>query len=263
VSFFRGEKGTDGYELAEGIGGEGGQPESNTRARRSLAADQPCESPLGTTRDAMLAGGGSQPEERHVMASEVLKIDRRRKENRHGGFSNTYPTSFEERLLDMRVRTPPPSCSVLNYRRAASCSVLLAITTAHCSQRRSPDNVLNHRGRVRAGSTRSNRYWKTDGDGPGTRENLARGHERQIDKVSSYGLPFLPRSRRGREFYARRRAATGGAASISDMSVRGSRRDRRRRERGFFSIPPPTPPSGTTAVAYQHRPDRPVPTIAG
>jgi hypothetical protein len=39
---FCGDEGTDGAELAAGVGLAGGQPGSNALARRSLTADQPC-----------------------------------------------------------------------------------------------------------------------------------------------------------------------------------------------------------------------------
>jgi hypothetical protein len=46
---------------------------------RSMDDDQPCEfrAPYGVKHDARQAGGGSQPEERHALAAEVLNIGRR------------------------------------------------------------------------------------------------------------------------------------------------------------------------------------------
>jgi hypothetical protein len=47
------------------------------------------EPSLGTRRDIMQAEGGPQPEERHNLATELYKIDRRRK-TRYGGLSAKY-----------------------------------------------------------------------------------------------------------------------------------------------------------------------------
>jgi hypothetical protein len=61
---------------------------SNARARRSLAVDIPMSfmSPLGARIEATLDGGGSQPEERHGLAAEVVRITRRRKKPVRGVF---------------------------------------------------------------------------------------------------------------------------------------------------------------------------------
>jgi hypothetical protein len=62
----------------EGVGIRGGQLGSNARARRSLAVANhvSCTSPLGARLEATQDGGGSQPEERHGLAAEVLRIIR-------------------------------------------------------------------------------------------------------------------------------------------------------------------------------------------
>jgi hypothetical protein len=62
--------------------------------------------------------------------------------------------------------------------------------------------------------------------------------------------------------WARRRAATGGATSLSDGGVRGSRLDRRRLEGGGFLISFPLS-SGTTGLAHEQGLGRPVPTSSG
>jgi hypothetical protein len=68
------------------------------------------ESHLGVRRKAMHAGGGSQPEEPHGLAAEVLRIDRRRKNPVQRVFEHIFPytTSFAERRLDPRVQPTPP-----------------------------------------------------------------------------------------------------------------------------------------------------------
>jgi hypothetical protein len=79
--------------LAAGVGARGGQPGSIAKARGSLAAYQPMnlESPLGTMREATQAGGESQPEERHGLTAEVLRIDRRRKNPVRRVFESIFP----------------------------------------------------------------------------------------------------------------------------------------------------------------------------
>jgi hypothetical protein len=94
--YFGGEEGTGRFELAAGVWAGGRQPGSN--AWRSLAVDQPCESresPMMARREATHVGGGSQPDERHGLAAEVLRIDRRWK-TRYEGFLNKY---FQTRYI--------------------------------------------------------------------------------------------------------------------------------------------------------------------
>jgi hypothetical protein len=57
---------------------------------------------MGARLEATQDGGGSQPEERHGLAAEVLRIIRRRKNPVRGAFGKIfpYPPSFEERRLD-------------------------------------------------------------------------------------------------------------------------------------------------------------------
>jgi hypothetical protein len=75
------------------------------------------------------------------------------------------------------------------------------------------------------------------------------GHDiRQLGGVMVFSL--LPRNEG--EAYAWRRAATGGAATVSDEGVRGWSRGLRRLERGFF-LHAFLPNSGTTGVAYEPR----------
>jgi hypothetical protein len=61
---------------------------SGARARRSLIVDNPVSSmsPLGARLEATHDGGGSQPEERHGLAAEVLRIIRLRKNPVRGVF---------------------------------------------------------------------------------------------------------------------------------------------------------------------------------
>jgi hypothetical protein len=61
---------------------------SNARARRSLAVASHVSftSPLGAKLEATQDGGGSQAEERHGLAAEVLRITRRRKSPVRGVF---------------------------------------------------------------------------------------------------------------------------------------------------------------------------------
>jgi hypothetical protein len=70
---FYGDDGTDGSELAAGVGAGGGQPESNAWAWRSLTADQPFGTRVsnGARREATQAGGGPRQEERHGQTVEV------------------------------------------------------------------------------------------------------------------------------------------------------------------------------------------------
>jgi hypothetical protein len=62
--------------------------ESSAGARRSLAVESHVSfmSPLGARLEAKRDKGGSQPEERHGMAAEVLGIIRRRKKPSTEGF---------------------------------------------------------------------------------------------------------------------------------------------------------------------------------
>jgi hypothetical protein len=88
----------------EGFGDGGGHLGSTVMARRSLVVANPVSfaSPMGARLEATDDGGGSQPEERHGMAAEVLRIIRRRKNPVRGVFGKTfpYPPSIEERRLD-------------------------------------------------------------------------------------------------------------------------------------------------------------------
>jgi hypothetical protein len=52
-----GDEGTDGSELALGIGAGGGQPGSSARARRSLAVNQPCGTRVSHGGEARSYGG--------------------------------------------------------------------------------------------------------------------------------------------------------------------------------------------------------------
>jgi hypothetical protein len=74
----------------EGVEAGGGQLGSSARARRSLAVDSHVSfmSPLGARLEATQDGGGSQPEERHGLAAEVLRITRRRKNPVRGFLEN-------------------------------------------------------------------------------------------------------------------------------------------------------------------------------
>jgi hypothetical protein len=76
----------------EGVGAGGGQLGSSARARRSLAVDSPVSfmSPHGARLEATHDGGGSQPEERHGLASEVLLRIIRRQKNPVGGVFGKY-----------------------------------------------------------------------------------------------------------------------------------------------------------------------------
>jgi hypothetical protein len=107
---------------AEGVGAGGGQLGSSARARRSLAVDSLVSfmSPLGARLEATQDGGGSQPEERHGVAAEGLRIIRRRKKPGTGGFWKIfpYPTSFVARRLDPYVRPTP---SLVGTRLLTGC----------------------------------------------------------------------------------------------------------------------------------------------
>jgi hypothetical protein len=147
----------------EGIGAGGGQLGSSAcRARRSLAFDSHVSfmSSLGERIEATEDGGGSQPEERHGLAAEVLRIIRRRKNPVRGVFRKYSRTQHllwrGDSILVFDLLLP---LSVPGYRQAASGSVPRGIVRAHCSYRRPPNNV-NHRGRVRPATTRSDRCWK-------------------------------------------------------------------------------------------------------
>jgi hypothetical protein len=72
----------------EGVGARCGQLGSDARARRSLAVASPVSfmSPMGARLEATQDGGGSQPEERHDLAAEALRINRRRKNPVRGVF---------------------------------------------------------------------------------------------------------------------------------------------------------------------------------
>jgi hypothetical protein len=65
---------------------------------------------MGSRLEATQDGGGTQPEERHGLAAEVLKIIRRRKSPVRGVLEKTlpYPPCFEERRLDPYVMQTPP-----------------------------------------------------------------------------------------------------------------------------------------------------------
>jgi hypothetical protein len=62
-------------------------------ARGSLAIDSHVSfmSPLGVRLEATQDGGGSQPEERHGLAAEVMRIIRRRKKMVRGAFWKNIP----------------------------------------------------------------------------------------------------------------------------------------------------------------------------
>jgi hypothetical protein len=96
----------------EGVGAGGGHLGSNARARRSLAFAilVSLTSPLGARLEATQDGGGSQPEERHGLAAEVLMIIRRRKNSVRGVLGKIFPCppSLEERRLDPCVLPAPP-----------------------------------------------------------------------------------------------------------------------------------------------------------
>jgi hypothetical protein len=68
---------------------------------------------MGARLEATQDGGGSQPEERHCLAAEVLKIVRRRKNPVRGLFGEIFPyqPSYEERRLDPCVLPTPPLVS--------------------------------------------------------------------------------------------------------------------------------------------------------
>jgi hypothetical protein len=78
---------------------------------RSLSADSFVifKSPPGAKLKATQDGGGSQPEEQHDLAAEVLGIIRRRITPVRGGFSKVFPCppSFEEWRLDPSVQPTP------------------------------------------------------------------------------------------------------------------------------------------------------------
>jgi hypothetical protein len=76
----------------EGVGAGGGQPGSSSRVWRSLSADNPLifKSPMGAGLKATQDGGGSQPEEQHDLAAEVLRIIRAEKP-RYGGVCESIP----------------------------------------------------------------------------------------------------------------------------------------------------------------------------
>jgi hypothetical protein len=209
-----------------------------------------------TTQD----GGGSQPEERHALAAEVLRIIRRRKNPVRGGLGQYSRT---QHLLwrgdSIHVSEPPLPLSVPDCRRAASSTVPRVIVTAQCSQRRPPNNV-NHRGRVR-----TNGRPQRDQTCARKRQSKGMGHEtiwnggRRASRTQSATPLFaLPSPRRRREDSARWRAATGGATINSDEDVHGSRRDRRRSQRGGFLFPlAPARPESRRSRG-QARPPRPV-----
>jgi hypothetical protein len=73
---------------------------------------QPCGfmPPLGGRLKPAQVGGRSQPEERHNLAAEVLRIVRRRRNPGTGGFWKIfpYPTPFVARRFDLCVRPTPP-----------------------------------------------------------------------------------------------------------------------------------------------------------
>jgi hypothetical protein len=86
--FFRRRRVRTAQWWDEGIGASGGHMGSNARARRSLAIDNHVSfmSTLGARLEATQDGGGSQPEERHGLAAEVLRIIRRQKNPVRGAF---------------------------------------------------------------------------------------------------------------------------------------------------------------------------------
>jgi hypothetical protein len=93
-----------------GVGASGGQPGRSAKAWRSLAVVQPCDIQvsLGVRLKSTQDGGGSRPEERHGLAAEIHKIDRRRKIPVFSDKQLPYPTSFEAWRLDQRVRPTSP-----------------------------------------------------------------------------------------------------------------------------------------------------------
>jgi hypothetical protein len=78
---FRGNEGTEGFELAAGVGASGGELESNAWTGRSLTADQPSGSRVSPRSKARGYACRLRVvvEDRHGMAAEVHKINRRRK----------------------------------------------------------------------------------------------------------------------------------------------------------------------------------------
>jgi hypothetical protein len=106
----------------EGVGVGGGHLESSASARRSLgvASLVSFTFTLGARLEATRDGGGSQPEERHGLAAEVLMIIRRRKSPARGvlGKIFPYPPSFEERRLDPCVLPTP---SLVGTRLSTCC----------------------------------------------------------------------------------------------------------------------------------------------
>jgi hypothetical protein len=78
----------------EGVEFGGGQHGRSARARRSLVVASPAsfKSPLGVSLEAKQNGGGSYPEERHGLATEVLMIIRRRNNPVRGFWRKYYRT---------------------------------------------------------------------------------------------------------------------------------------------------------------------------
>jgi hypothetical protein len=79
ASFFRRRRVRTDQWWDEGVGACGGHVRSGARARSSLAVANLAsfKSPPGARLEATHDGGGSQPEERHGLAAEVLRIIRR------------------------------------------------------------------------------------------------------------------------------------------------------------------------------------------
>jgi hypothetical protein len=96
----------------EGVGVGGGHLGNSARARRSLKVDSPMSfmSPLGARLEDTQDGGGSQPEERHGLAAEVMRIIRRRK-IRYMDFLEKYSRTQHLMWLgdSIHVSDPPPS----------------------------------------------------------------------------------------------------------------------------------------------------------
>jgi hypothetical protein len=106
---------------------------SNARARRSLAfaIHVSFKSPPRARLEATHDGGGSQPEERHGLAAEVLRIIRRRKNPVRGVLENCDLLRSGDSIPLFYQPFPE---SVPSYReQGASGNVPRIIVTAHCS----------------------------------------------------------------------------------------------------------------------------------
>jgi hypothetical protein len=127
-------------------------------ARQPLTTPMELEPPLGARQDVTQSRGGPQLEERHSMATEVKRINRRRIQTVRSSVPRVSAKQFRTRHLLrngalIHAFDQPLPQLVSNFRQVAKGNVLRSIITIHLLYRRTSYNV-NHMEIVRKDSAR-------------------------------------------------------------------------------------------------------------